>query len=197
MTNETVFEYLHRKNRAKKELIKNPNTKDCNILNIALPEYLFPDKEPTDDLGRRIEEEFIVREGNLSRSETSLAMEYFSEDYGKSQNKAVKYLEIAQGNVSGSSDWNKYVRKAGKLTSRAKYDVEMAMKISPDRTLGCIPYDVLFKALGNFRDMLQITWEFPENFNEIIPLHFELKKAVEKEDYESASQLRDRIRNLN
>jgi len=196
MGNESVFEHLHRMRRTGLDMINlggKSNQKDSEF---DIIKNIDRDKEPSDDLGSRIQTEFYGKGSDLSDTESSLAIEYFSEDYRKSQNNAVRYLESAQRQEAGSSEWNGHLRKAGKLTSRAKFDVDMTMRISPEGTLVGVHYEIITQALGNFRDMLHLTWEFPDNYQQIIPIHLELKKAVKEEDYETASQLRDRIKEL-
>ncbi|MCH9021883.1 MAG: hypothetical protein IID32_03885 [Planctomycetes bacterium] len=185
MANESVFEYLERMKRADKALMKHPNTRDCEVLNLALPKYIFPDKQ-LDDLGGKIEAEFESREGGLTEDEISLALEYFSEDYQRAQNNAVRNFEMVQRRGSSSDEYREYLKKSWDLTIRATRDVELARKLNPEVNVIMpeMDYQIIFDALQNFREQLYLATEFPTHYKEIIPLHWKMKKAVKQEDYE-------------
>jgi len=194
---ENVFEYLEKMKRADEALMKHPNTKDCEVLNLALLKYINPDKQ-LDDLGDKIDAEFESREGVLTKDEMSLALEYFSEDYRRAQNNAVENFEMVQRREPQSDEYREYLKKSWDLTIRATRDVDLARKLNPEVNI-IIPgldYQIIFDALKNFRDQLYIATEFPTHYGEIIPLYLQMKKAVKQEDYESCAKLRDKINEI-
>lgn len=196
MAEESVFEVLERMRRADEELKRNPNTRDCGIINLALPKYLFPEKELEKDLGGRIEQEMAERDYEITDSERSLALEYFAEDYQRAQNSAVRNFEIAQRREPSTEEHKEYLGKAWDLTRRATRDAQLARRLNPDVNV-IVPemdYQIIFDALQNFRDQLYFATEFPTCYKEIISLHLQMKKAVENEDYESAAKIRDEMR---
>jgi len=196
MEKESVFEYLARMKRVNSNIENIGGKPDPKDHVPYLINKLYKSEEPNDDIGDRIEQEFNERCGDLRIEETSLALDYFSEDYERAQNSAVKNFERAQRIKPTSREHGEYLRKALNLTMRATRDVEMLRRLDQDVNL-IMPqtdYDIIFEALKSFRNELYFALEFPNCYKEIIPLHLQMNEAVGREDYETAAILRDEIR---
>jgi len=196
MTQESAFEHLARIRRVDTQ-IKNiggkPGPKDYGPY---LIDKLYRSEEPNDDIGDRLVQELAERDGDITDSERSLALEYFAEDYQRAQNTAVRNFEMAQRREPSTEEHREYLGKAWDLTRRATRDAQLARRLNPDVNVIMpeMDYQIIFDGLQNFRDQLYFATEFPTCYKEMIPLHLQMKKAVGNEDYESAAKLRDEMR---
>ena len=157
---------------------------------------LYLSGEPDDDFGDRIVQELEERDGEITDFERSSVLEYLARDYQRAQNSAVSNFEMAQRREPSTDEHKEYLGKALDLTRRATRDAQLARKLNPEVNVIMpeIDYQIIFNGLQDFIDQLYFAREFPTLYKQLIPLHFQMKKAVRNEDYESAAKLRDEMR---
>jgi hypothetical protein len=190
----SVFEFLmFLKDYRESPDVKDPNT--CHALEEQYHAFNYDDKDPGDNIGDLIEKEAQERE--LDGLELELAKEYFAEDLRKSYHALNECIEQAQECgpvIHMGSAATQYLRRAGQLIMRAKKDMKRSVTLCPPETgMDRKSYCALWDRFNDLADIVQITWENPDCFVDIIPLHLRMKQAIRVEDYELAAQLRKGI----
>jgi len=155
--------------------------------------------DPGDDFGDRIEEEYNERFGVINDHEKQIAWNYFSSDYMRCQNSAVRYLNRAKGFDIEGHDYRQCIRRAWNLTIRAAKDMHRAKRIcSPEKTF-VLPeqtYERIHNALVSFRQKLYFVMEFPEIGDKIYNYYEQMKDKIEEEDYEAAGEIKRTIEKI-
>ena len=142
------------------------------------------------DLGDRIIEELERIGWDLNGEKKVRAYLYFAQDYLMVEKTIRDFFEAALDKETNGKKCQDYLKTALNLTKRASRDVGMSRKISP----GCIVNE--YDNLPELRDRIYLAMEFPECYEQIAPLYFQMKAAVKKEDYEKAASLRDEIKDI-
>ncbi|MEM4271830.1 MAG: hypothetical protein QXD13_01955 [Candidatus Pacearchaeota archaeon] len=184
MKEESIFKHLKRIRKIN-NLIKIKLNKD---------ESYLKNREPTDNLWKRIMQEFEERGGEISDNEMLEALRYFGSDFKMAEKSAARYFTIALKEKPSSKIYNWCLQKALDLAIRAERDINYAHKICPEPEN---PYrKERLEEIKAFKERLFFAREFPKYHRELSEFHFAKKRAARNGDYKYAAILRDDIRNI-
>ena len=160
---------------------------------------LLESQIPQNTIGNRIEKEFERRGGRLKKEERELASEYFEEDFTKAYCTARQYMKkVDLGDITEEIRIGIHLTRALELIQRTKKDITRMMRICPgqNRINSSSSYEEIFEHLEEDVERAYIMLEFPVLWRKILPLHLQLREAIEHENYEFAAFLRNGIENL-
>lgn len=152
------------------------------------------DAQPKNDLGDRLEQEFNKRP--LTFREQKISFLYFHDDFERSMLHAHNYLDLAERHAEQEQVQNKFLEQAYACSERATKDLQIARRIVP--MIQKYGIAMVFEGLyaeqeAQLRDIKARLYDVLEN-----PMTFglrrQLKIAVQNEQYETASTIRDQIK---
>lgn len=188
---KSIFDLLRNSRSKTQNSGKNPNKKSAHYSEILMEE------EPKDDLVGLIKQEFAVVGEELTEDDLNITKWYLRHDYAHSYNAALGYFGLARKKDTPPKDRQKYLTRATNLINRAHTDLIVFDELFPN-SKGLFKSENACRAalqnLQDLRDKIKLVLEFPETYDIMMKLHFQLKSAVSIDNFEYAVRLRDRKR---
>jgi len=154
------------------------------------------------DVGQRIVHSYYLRDGQFLPREVLLASDFFTVDYAKCMDSAMKLIGSAKfcAHCNSGRCGLDFGYLASATLMRARDDIE-AYKLFEHNLDGESPifdwqYDVAYDTIADLQHKAAVISEFPTDFETILGLEWRMNNAARVEDYERAAMLRNQLTSL-
>jgi len=148
------------------------------------------------DTGEKILQEFNEKEGDISDNYLSAALQYFTEDYIRSQGYAKSHFYKAIETNKSSIEQKQELKTSLDFVLRAEKDYELSLEISPltDGFLHRRPRSAVYDEVNERKTKIYLAREFPSCHTIIAPYYFRMLEASKENDFELANNLKNAIK---